>query len=219
MQKIKEENEILSDYVEELEKQVKDYQKDLLTCYTDLINMATELTEKDDEIARLKKQLGLPSGISKTHELKCLPMFFNEVEAGRKLFEVRENDRPFAVGDTIILLEYDNKLEEYTGRQCSVIITYILIDDFSGVQDGYCVLGIAHKQEMSRKSSQEKTLALHPCPACGDTLARLHQNDIGFLVACPTCRVSTDKWVGSLGEAVELWNRTIVKTKDEPYRS
>jgi hypothetical protein len=105
MDKVKEENEILSDYVEELEKQVKDYQKDLLTCYTDLINMATELVEKDDEIARLKKQLGLPSGIAKTHELKCWPKFFNEVEAGRKLFEVRENDRPFAVGDTIILQE------------------------------------------------------------------------------------------------------------------
>ncbi len=130
MDKVTEEHEILSDYVEELEKQVKDYQKDLLTCYTDLINKATELTEKDDEIARLKKQL-----------------------------------------------------------------------------------------EKSNKSSQEKTLALHPCPACGDKFVHLYQEDMSFLIGCPTCLASTDKWVKSLGEAVELWNRTIVKTKDEPYRS
>lgn len=36
------------------------------------------------------------------HHLKIRPEFLNEKIAGKKLFEIRENDRAFQVGDTVI---------------------------------------------------------------------------------------------------------------------
>jgi hypothetical protein len=41
-----------------------------------------------------------------THELKIAPQFFKQVLDGSKRYEVRKNDRNFAVGDEIVLKEY-----------------------------------------------------------------------------------------------------------------
>ncbi len=37
------------------------------------------------------------------HHLKTWPQFFEQSRAGVKPFEVRKNDRPFKVGDIIVL--------------------------------------------------------------------------------------------------------------------
>ena len=50
------------------------------------------------------------------HELKTLPIYFEEVIEGRKSFEVRKNDRNFKVGDMLALNEYDAEKKEYTGN-------------------------------------------------------------------------------------------------------
>jgi ASC-1-like (ASCH) protein len=47
----------------------------------------------------------------KIHELKILPQYFNDVQDGSKNFEIRKNDRGFAVGDKIILKEYIQSTE------------------------------------------------------------------------------------------------------------
>lgn len=40
------------------------------------------------------------------HDLKIWPKYFNVVQRGDKSFEVRKNDRAFAVGDTLKLREW-----------------------------------------------------------------------------------------------------------------
>ena len=76
-----------------------------------------------------------------THELKIWPEFFNAVITGKKLAEVRKDDRGFQVGDTLILNEYDNLRSEYTGRSTVREVTYIA-RGIAGIAPGYCVLSI-----------------------------------------------------------------------------
>lgn len=41
------------------------------------------------------------------HELKIWPQYYNRVKDGSKTFEIRENDRGFQQGDSVLLREYD----------------------------------------------------------------------------------------------------------------
>ena len=52
-----------------------------------------------------------------THYLKTWPAPFQEVLEGRKTAEVRRNDRPFFVGDTLCLQEWNPETKAYTGRE------------------------------------------------------------------------------------------------------
>lgn len=87
------------------------------------------------------------------HKLKILPQYFQAVQEGTKTFEIRENDRGFKVGDTIILKEYGEVLNRfnsniekgYTGQEITKEITYILEGEQYGLVEGYCILGL--KQE------------------------------------------------------------------------
>jgi len=76
----------------------------------------------------------------KTHELKLIQPYFNEVRNGTKTFEIRKNDRDFQVGDIVILKEYnaDWTIGEKTGNEIEVRITYIL-KSFVGLDDDYCI--------------------------------------------------------------------------------
>ena len=62
------------------------------------------------------------------HELKILPEYFQAVITGKKLFEVRKNDRPFKEGDLLALNEYNSLEHIYTGNSCLVYVDYILSD-------------------------------------------------------------------------------------------
>ena len=44
--------------------------------------------------------------MSKTHELKIYPKYFEAILDGKKTFEIRKNDRYFHVGDRIVLKEW-----------------------------------------------------------------------------------------------------------------
>jgi hypothetical protein len=59
------------------------------------------------------------------HQLKCWPRFFQPLQAGRKNFEVRFNDRNFAVDDVLHLQEY-NQEKGFTGEALFRVITYVL---------------------------------------------------------------------------------------------
>jgi len=76
------------------------------------------------------------------HELKTWPAYYNEVFMSHKTFEVRENDRDFKVGDMLNLKEYDPEKKEYTGRQLTRTITYILHGGQFGIEKGTCVMSI-----------------------------------------------------------------------------
>lgn len=43
------------------------------------------------------------------HELKIHPQYYSRVADGTKTFEIRDNDRSFQKGDTVVLKEYDPK--------------------------------------------------------------------------------------------------------------
>lgn len=73
------------------------------------------------------------------HNLKISPKYFDAVESGIKPFEVRKNDRLFAVGDALSLNEWDG--EKLTGRHTFKYITYIL-DDPEYCAEGYVILGL-----------------------------------------------------------------------------
>ncbi|MBF2544094.1 DUF3850 domain-containing protein [Listeria seeligeri] len=70
------------------------------------------------------------------HKLRILPEFFREKIALKKSFEIRNNDRNFEVGDTLVLLEFEDG--NYTGREYWEDIIYIT--DYLQ-KDGVVVLG------------------------------------------------------------------------------
>ncbi|EDN9223205.1 DUF3850 domain-containing protein [Listeria monocytogenes] len=57
------------------------------------------------------------------HKLKILPEFFREKITLKKSFEIRNNDRNFEVGDTLVLQEFENG--KYTGREYWEDVIYI----------------------------------------------------------------------------------------------
>ena len=54
------------------------------------------------------------------HELKIFPEYFEAVISGKKSFEIRKADRPFAVGDILALNEFDPTIPGYTDNSCLV---------------------------------------------------------------------------------------------------
>lgn len=75
------------------------------------------------------------------HELKIYPEYFQSVDAGTKKFELRKNDRDFKCGDILLLREYEPDTQSYTGDFLLAEVTYLL-DDFPGIEMGYCVMSI-----------------------------------------------------------------------------
>lgn len=75
------------------------------------------------------------------HELKTWPEYFNAVVDGTKNFEVRKNDRNFQIGDMLVLKEWDQLRESYTGSQVCGKVTYILINP-QFVKEGYIIMGL-----------------------------------------------------------------------------
>lgn len=79
-----------------------------------------------------------------THALKTWPQYFQD---RGKSFEVRKYDRPFKVGETLLLQEWDNETKQYTGDELKVQITYILHGGQFGIEEGYVVMGIKEVSE------------------------------------------------------------------------
>lgn len=60
------------------------------------------------------------------HELKTWPYYFRHILSGKKNFEIRNNDRGFRVGDTLVLKEFSPTTQQYTGREVIKKVNYIL---------------------------------------------------------------------------------------------
>ena len=76
-----------------------------------------------------------------THALKTIHPYFKEIVDGVKTFEVRKADRPFKVGDKLLLQEYDIVGKVYSGDEWNGTITYILNDE-AFCKKGFIILGI-----------------------------------------------------------------------------
>lgn len=78
-----------------------------------------------------------------THALKCWPDYFEAVKEGNKSFELRKDDRPFEIGDKVILQEYVPNDDSYSGQELTFEISYILRDAPKfGLKPGFCILGL-----------------------------------------------------------------------------
>jgi hypothetical protein len=89
--------------------------------------------------------------MAKKHLVKIWPRFFDAVESGAKTFEIRDDDRGYEVGDTLVMEEFRPKVGEYTGRKVERVITFVhrwdstkRADDPVGhaIMPGYCVLAL-----------------------------------------------------------------------------
>jgi len=76
------------------------------------------------------------------HELKTWPEYYSEVLWGNKKFEVRKNDRKFQVNDVLLVKEYDPYIQEYTHREMTVKVDYILDGGSHGLEEGYVIMSI-----------------------------------------------------------------------------
>lgn len=77
------------------------------------------------------------------HDLKILPEYFEAVLSGVKTFEIRFNDRNYAVGDILVLREFDSYSGQYTGRKVRKTISFLL-DDFRFLKNGYVCLALSN---------------------------------------------------------------------------
>lgn len=72
------------------------------------------------------------------HYLKILPEYYRAIERGEKTFEVRFNDRNYQKYDILHLKEWCG---EYTGREITAEITYIL-EDPKFCKEGFVIMSI-----------------------------------------------------------------------------
>lgn len=59
------------------------------------------------------------------HDIKCWPEFFKYLWSGEKTFELRNDDRGYAAGDTLIQREWTKK-NGYTGRWIKFDVPFVL---------------------------------------------------------------------------------------------
>lgn len=75
------------------------------------------------------------------HDLKTWPEHFKPLAAGRKLCELRKDDRGFAVGDVLRLREWSPATSEYTGEEVWRVVTHILRGG-PWLAEGYCAMSL-----------------------------------------------------------------------------
>ncbi len=69
-----------------------------------------------------------PAGneIDYDYEVKSWPWFFEPMCSGKKKHDMRDmRDRPYKIGDRMLLREWDPRNGQYTGREAIAMITYI----------------------------------------------------------------------------------------------
>ncbi len=79
--------------------------------------------------------------MTKRHELKTWPKYFAAIRDGTKNFEIRLNDRDFALGDIVVLKEFDPGSEAYTGQVEERQITFLLSEEEFGVAHTHVAIG------------------------------------------------------------------------------
>lgn len=87
-----------------------------------------------------------------THALKTWPEHYQGIASGKKKFEVRKNDRPFEVGDTLILQEYNPDTKRYTGQESTFQISYILHGPGMGIYKDHCVISLEDIHDREHKA-------------------------------------------------------------------
>ena len=90
--------------------------------------------------------------MSKIHVLKTWPEHWKNIETGAKTFEVRKNDRGYAVGDILVLRMFSPNAgymrdPEGFPSDISRRITHLLEGGSFGIKSGYVVMSISPLEE------------------------------------------------------------------------
>ncbi|MDE2106738.1 MAG: DUF3850 domain-containing protein [Patescibacteria group bacterium] len=79
------------------------------------------------------------------HLLKTVEPWWSAVECGSKQFEVRRDDRGFALGDVLILRRFDPLRPTMMDADRADVrkrVSYILPGGQFGIEEGYVVMGL-----------------------------------------------------------------------------
>lgn len=98
---------------------------------------AKKVREKEEE--KKTESMENPDNSKQTHQIRIAATFYEDVASGRKSFELRKNDRNYKDGDILEMMEF--KEGKNTGREIKAIVTYLL-EDYTGIEEGYCIMGI-----------------------------------------------------------------------------
>lgn len=77
------------------------------------------------------------------HDLKIWPEQFAALKSGAKRHEIRAFDRPYAVGDTLRLREYNPNTKTFSGDLVDVRITHITAPGTFGLPGSVGAMSIA----------------------------------------------------------------------------
>ena len=88
------------------------------------------------------------------HSLKTWSDYFQAIRQGRKTFEIRQNDRNFAVGDWLHLKEYNHREQRFTGDAVLVMVSYIT--DWEQ-KPGYVVMGFREVNDGRIEGAERET--------------------------------------------------------------
>jgi len=89
------------------------------------------------------------------HHLKTDPEVFDAVRDGRKTFEIRKNDRGFAIGDTLCLKKTKHTGAQmakgaslvYTGDEEARIVTHLLLGGIYGLAPEWVILSLSNSEQ------------------------------------------------------------------------
>lgn len=149
----------------------------------------------------------------KVHELKTWPAYYRQVVGGFKTFEIRKNDRDYAVNDTLKLLEWDPQTEAYSGYYTEVQVSHLLAGGRFGLDPDYVVMSIVKPGTSPAPSPIESAGGLKACPFCGSRRIETFPIRDGREVMCKGCAAKSgpafngpaDKPSAS-DRAIEAWN-------------
>lgn len=99
---------------------------------------ARKLREREEEETLTQLPSEAVTG-QQVHQIRIATTYFEDAESGRKPFELRKNDRNYKEGDILEMMEF--KDGRNTGRTIRKVVTYLL-ENYSGLEDGYCIMGI-----------------------------------------------------------------------------
>jgi len=84
----------------------------------------------------------LARGFEMHHQLKTAPYPYQLIKEGRKNVELRVDDRPFALGDTVHLILWENN--KFCGRSIQAVIGWLMDSGYhSYIPKGYVMFGLA----------------------------------------------------------------------------
>lgn len=89
-----------------------------------------------------RDQAGALQWSREVHDLKCWPEQFEALADGRKTAEYRYDDREFALGDPLVLREWNPQTAEYTDRTLYAEITWIDRAPAFGIRHRHVVMSV-----------------------------------------------------------------------------